>query len=277
MSYIKTGSIQNNENLRQAIYQGKILHFPANRVSEQLISEVLVLLEDEIKDPIRQAQFRFSNEDFFYHIGKLRKLIYTQPNFQNLVKELMLLLNFELEKNAFEPIRLRVVTHKGHENPKAAPIYYGHRDTWYSHSQALITWWIPLHDVKEEETFVFYPNYFDKPVKNGSSNFNYDKWINDQRQLTIGWQDVNAGKEAYYPNLMQELDKKDLISFSAKRGEILLFSGACLHQTRNNVSGLTRFSLDFRTVHLNDHKENVGAPNVDNFSSGSAMQQYIYP
>jgi hypothetical protein len=43
------------------------------------------------------------------------------------------------------------------------------------------------------------------------------------------------------------------------------------------LSGLTRFSLDFRTVDLKDHKENIGAPNIDNFSRGSAMKQYIYP
>jgi hypothetical protein len=66
---------------------------------------------------------------------------------------------FEPEQHAVDPIRLRVVTHGGHENPKAAPVYYTHRDTWYAHPQSQISWWVPLHGVTEEETFVFFPEY----------------------------------------------------------------------------------------------------------------------
>ncbi|MFY9227156.1 MAG: hypothetical protein WAQ98_31085 [Blastocatellia bacterium] len=277
MDKIKKILPQDSKLTREQIYQGEVLCFPAIDVSKQLVSDVLTLLKEELGEDVRTAQFRFSDEEFFEHIGKLRKIIYTQTHFHDLAKELLLALNFIPNENAFEPIRLRVITHKGHENPKAAPIYYAHRDTWYAHSQALITWWIPLHDLREEETFVFFPEYFNCPVKNGSEHFDYDQWMLDKRQLTVGWQDKNAGSEAFYPSLMEEIDTNQKVGFSVQSSEIILFSGSCLHQTLNNLSGLTRFSLDFRTVDLKDHKENIGAPNIDNFSRGSAMKQYIYP
>jgi hypothetical protein len=51
--------------------------------------------------------------------------------------------------------------------------------------------------------------------------------------------------------------------------------GAHFHQTRKNATGRTRFSLDFRTVDLADHEAGVGAPNVDNRSTGSTVRDYV--
>ena len=43
------------------------------------------------------------------------------------------------------------------------------------------------------------------------------------------------------------------------------------------MAGATRFSVDFRTVHLGDHRAGLGAPNVDNHSTGSALKDYVRP
>jgi hypothetical protein len=65
------------------------------------------------------------------------------------------------------------------------------------------------------------------------------------------------------------------VGFSAGAGDIVLFSGAHFHQTKNNTTGRTRFSLDFRTVDLEDHAAGVGAPNADNRSTGDATRDYV--
>jgi len=43
-----------------------------------LVTDVLALLERELGNngPLREAQFRLSDEDFFRSIGRLRKVLY---------------------------------------------------------------------------------------------------------------------------------------------------------------------------------------------------------
>jgi hypothetical protein len=46
-------------------------------------------------------------------------------------------------------------------------------------------------------------------------------------------------------------------------GATLVFSAAQLHSTLPNTTNRPRFSIDFRTVNLDDLVEGVAAPNVD--------------
>jgi hypothetical protein len=65
------------------------------------------------------------------------------------------------------------------------------------------------------------------------------------------------------------------VGFACTRGQNLLFSGSQFHATVPQSRGLTRYSLDFRIVHLGDHECGLGAPNVDNRSTGSALVDYV--
>jgi len=58
-------------------------------------------------------------------------------------------------------------------------------------------------------------------------------------------------------------------------GGALLFSGAQLHSTVPNTSGRTRFSVDFRTVNLDDVAADGGAPNIDSACTGTTMGDYL--
>jgi ectoine hydroxylase-related dioxygenase (phytanoyl-CoA dioxygenase family) len=46
-------------------------------------------------------------------------------------------------------------------------------------------------------------------------------------------------------------------------GDLLCFSGAHLHASVPNTSGVTRFSLEARTVNVDDVASRRGAPNLD--------------
>ena len=168
-----------------------------------------------------------------------------------------------------------MVIHRGNEDPRAAPVYYAHRDTWYAHPQALITWWIPLFDLPAAETFVFYPACFQSPVPNDSEIFDYDAWVRDGWGLKIGWQDREAGRTARYPGVTGPVDEGPAAGFSCRAGDNLLFSGAQFHRTLAHAEGRTRYSLDFRMVHLGDHAAGMGAPNADNRSQGSCLPDYV--
>ena len=42
-----------------------------------------------------------------------------------------------------------------------------------------------------------------------------------------------------------------------------------------NTSNVTRYSIDFRTVHLDDVLKRKGAPNVDSACTGTTMGDYL--
>jgi hypothetical protein len=48
-----------------------------------------------------------------------------------------------------------------------------------------------------------------------------------------------------------------------------------MHSSVPNNSGKTRFSIDFRTVNVDDVAERRGAPNVDSACTGTTMGDYL--
>lgn len=271
---METLQSKSNRALREAIYAGKVIRIPACARSRHLVAQVWALLEQEFgaSTPRRELQFKLDGAEFYERVGKVRKRLALEEAYQKLLFELLAAKGFKQGAHAVDPARLRAVTHLGHENPKAAPAYTAHRDSWYANPQAQINWWIPLHDVTEADSFAFFYDWFDKPVDNQSGDFDYDEWMK-----SVGWQNT-SGKAAVYPSVAEGiLDAKDGVAFKANAGDMILFSAAHLHQTRKNASGLTRFSIDFRTVHLADHEAGKGAVNVDNKSRGCSLKDYLIP
>ena len=262
--------------LRRALYAGTVYLAPPTAASLQLVADVRALLADTLRcapPAIRDAPQQLPNAELFARIGGVRRALYLEPRFHAAVRDVVAELAIDPARIAFDPLRLRVVLHRGHDNPLAAPVYHPHRDTWYAHPRALIAWWIPLDDLAADETFVFYPERFAAPVPNDSEVFDYDDWVRDGWELKIGWQKLGA--EARYPRAAPGADGGCAVGFSCRAGDNLVFSGAHFHATLPQATGRTRFSLDFRIVDLADHGAGLGAPDVDNRSRGSALRDYI--
>ena len=273
MRAIRTDAPGDNDQLREAIYEGEIFLMPSTSASENLVADVIALIEAKLGERYRQAQFAMPADQYLDCIADLKHHLYTDYHFRDSVRRVMAELRFDPAENAFDPPRLRAVTHGGHQNPDSSNAYSTHRDTWYANPQSQINWWIPLHDVTEPETFCFFPRYFDKAVNNSSGDFDYDQWV-----ARVGFGRSHAGRDAFYPTIPEKrLSEHHALACSCRAGEMILFSAAHLHQTAYNSSGLTRFSLDFRTVNLADQASRIGAPNVDNRSLGSALTDYIHP
>ena len=265
-----------NRACRLALYRGERFKGAPTPASEALVNDVQELLVSELgcSDP-RKAHEELSPEAFFRGIGRVRKQLFLQRHYHDRVREVIEALGFDPEAVAFDPLRLRSIVHLGHENPRAAPVYFPHRDTWYAHEQGIIAWWIPLNDLEAHETFVFEPAKFGQPVENDSASFVYEAWVENGWDLKIGWQDQDAGTSAGYP--AASLTEGNEEGFACLRAENLLFSGAHFHRTLPQATGLTRYSLDFRILHLPDHAAHLGAPNVDNQSRGAALVDYVRP
>lgn len=265
--------------LTQALYAGRLFLLHATAASMALVDAVESRLEALFVDDggARRAAQTVPDAEFFRRIGKLRKELYTSSAFHEPVRAVLEALGLDPSRIAFDPLRLRVIHSGGHRNPLAQAVYVMHRDTWYAHPSALITGWFPLHDLPAEQTFVFYPASFDRPAPNDSETFDYGEWTREGPSLKIGWQNRWAGARAQYPAQRGPYDPGPPLGFSCTRAQTLLFSGAHLHRTLPQESGLTRFSLDVRWVDLDDAQRGVGAPNVDNRSRGSSLPDYIHP
>lgn len=262
--------------LRADLYAGSIYRLPATPVSEALVARVQALLTEALGPDPRHAQHRMSNDALFARLSPLRRALFCDPEHQRPLAALVRELGGDPDLTAFDPLRLRVVRSHGYEEiPAARAVYHPHRDTWYAHPQSVITWWIPLDDLEADETFVFHPDQFAAPVPNDSEIFDYGDWIRDGWELKIGWQRPDAGLEARYPTALGDVACGPPLGFSCRRGEHLLFAGAHFHRTLPQTTGRTRFSLDFRMVHLPDEEAGLGAPNVDGRSRGNALRDYV--
>jgi hypothetical protein len=274
--FFKTELPKDSLAFRESVFAGDVYLKPACEPSLALIRHVIRLMQERLEmEDIRRAHLRWSAEELFERIGSLRKTVYLEHEFHEHVRSVAESCGLESPRIAFDPIRLRVVQPGGHRNPLAAPVYFPHRDTWYAHPQCMIVWWVPLHDLVPEETFVFYPDQLTSPVANDSEIFDYADWIKDGPALKIGWQKRDSGVTARYPGSLEKEMPAHAEGFSCKAGEQLIFSGAHYHRTLPHDRELTRFSLDFRIVHLDDAAAGRGAPNADNRSRGSTLKDYV--
>ncbi len=264
-----------NAAARDELYRGAIFQLPGGTAAHALAADVRALLAAEFADvggP--RAAADLPNAELFARVGRIRRVLFGETRYRAAAAALLAELGFSLAEVAFDPLKLRVVAHRGHDNPAAAALYAAHRDTWYGHPQCLVTCWLALEDVPPNETFEFFPAAFARAVPNDSVELDYDAWRRDPRGLRIGWQDPDAGNSARYPALAGE-PPGPAVGFGCRAADTLLFSGAHLHRTRRHAAGYTRMSLDFRVVHLGDHAAGRGAPNADNRSRGSALADYV--
>jgi hypothetical protein len=268
-----------NQDLRRALYRGQVFHLAATSASAQLCDGVLALLREQFGDDlqVRRAHQQLSQDDFLLRLSNVRKAIYLEGPHQLGARRVLAAAGFDPMEMAIDPMRLVVVAETDHHAIRAAHMYYPHRDTWFGHPSAALSFWIPLHALNESETFVFYPERFDRAVPNDSERFQYHSWAAKGWDLQIGWQDRETGQRADYPGVRGRVDCGRPTGFSCGRADVMIFSGAHFHRILPHENGLGRYTLKFRAVHLNDHSEGLGAPNVDSRARGSALVDYLAP
>ncbi|HEX4830206.1 MAG TPA: hypothetical protein VH478_03825, partial [Trebonia sp.] len=103
-----------------------------------------------------------------------------------------------------------------------------------------------------------------------SGGFDYYR-INAQRSTTA----KSVGKEVQSrPGATGHEPELDVIPLPAP-GQVLLFSGAQLHKSIPNTSGLARYSVDFRTVDTRDLQAGSGAPLADVYCTGTSIRDFV--
>jgi hypothetical protein len=119
----------------------------------------------------------------------------------------------------------------------------------------------------------FHPRYWSQPVRNSSSDYNYYTWNKLHRGESVAKLIKNDPRPL--PRATQDVELDPQIRLICPTGGIILFSAAQMHSSVPNTSGVTRFSIDFRTIHLDDAAAKRGALNVDSASTGTVMRDYL--
>jgi hypothetical protein len=253
--------------MKELIFQGKILILTNCKSSRVLTEFAVQFLKDNLQtENLNEFEHTVSRKYFFEILSSLKAKFSNLAETKKFIQRIMEELDFPINTIYFDLMRIRSITSYAHKIPEAKPAFAIHRDTWYANPEYQINWWIPLFDVNEEDTFSFYPDYFAKPVKNNSNEFDYDLW-----NKMGGFQSSQENKDRVFPELKENINYNDAIKIPCSAGDLLLFSASHLHGTSPNVTNKTRFSLDFRTIDIKDIGKHF-APNVDNQSKGTILE-----
>jgi hypothetical protein len=109
-------------------------------------------------------------------------------------------------------------------------------------------------------------------VCNGSSRYNYYDWDRTSRPAAAKHVKTDT-RDQPKPEEPVQLDPQ--VRVVPEAGGVMLFSGNQLQSTVPNTSGRTRFSIDFRTVNIDDVVARREAPNVDSECIGMSLRDFL--
>lgn len=194
------------------------------------------------------------------------------PKSKDYIKGMLAEAGCDLEKTYFDVPRLRTAFPGDYLKTGIAFAFHPHRDTWYSAPFCQINWWMPVYPLTAENCMAFHPHHWDHPLKNSSITYNYQKWNQESRQNAA--QHIKTDTRVQ-PKPEEPVQMDPQVRLVCEVGSPFLFSAAHLHSTVPNSSPHIRYSIDFRTVHLDDVLNRVGAANIDSACTGSTMYDYL--
>jgi hypothetical protein len=133
-----------------------------------------------------------------------------------------------------------------------------HRDTWGTNLAAQINWWAPVWPITAGRTFAIHPGLWAAPIANNSGDFDL---ADVMERLRTAPQTLGPGQLAPRPTGAVESVGGEPVVLDP--GEIIAFSSAHAHVGVPNHTGLTRISLETRTISIADVRARRGAPDVD--------------
>lgn len=262
-----------DQRRRQLLYEGQLFSY-SNRSSIRALTQFAgEMIQDAFsgRDPLT-AQYDMSVEEFVAIFGPLKPKFIHHPESKKLIRNILEDFGCDTRLTYQDVPRLRAVTSDGYLTSGVGYAHHLHRDTWYSAPQQQMNWWLPIFEMASESSMAFHPRYWTEPVKNGSAEFNYYEWNSTGRASAAQHIKSDTRKQ---PKPEQHMELDPQVRLVHEPGGVILFSAAQMHSTVPNNSGKTRFSIDFRTVHVEDVKTKYGAPNIDNKSTGTSLRDFL--
>ncbi|HVW83690.1 MAG TPA: hypothetical protein VHB50_03380, partial [Bryobacteraceae bacterium] len=270
MMTVNVDSLLPDNIRRERLYRGDIFLFSPRPSSIALCEFAREMICDAFGtiDP-RTAQYEMPVEKYVSIVAPLKPRFIHHPESRRLIREILQDVGADVETTYLDVPRLRMVTSDGYLTSGVGYAHHPHRDTWYSAPATQLNWWLPIYPIEPENSMAFHPAYWDRAVKNGSRRFNYYQWNAVGRASAASF--VNSDTRDQ-PKPEEPIEPEPAIRFVTEPGGMIVFSGAQLHSTVPNTSGVARYSIDFRTIDINDTIQKRGARNLDWECTGTSLR-----
>ncbi len=237
---------------RGSVYGGDLLVFKDVPPLREFCAFADALIREafETEDPVR-AQFGLGRDEYLSRVEALQRRFRKDDAAKELFLAALGHVGVDLRRTSWDWLYLRVSPHGDeHAGRRTAKLGF-HRDTWSSNVYAQTNWWAPIYPITAGRTIAFYPAYWDEPLKNTSR-----EW--DLEEIRAG-----GSSAPVVPGPTETVDTASELRPVIEPGDLLCFSGAHLHASVPNTTGVARFSVEVRTVDTGDAADGRGAPNVD--------------
>jgi hypothetical protein len=262
-----------DDDLRAAVYAGEISVTPPTATTVAFCTFARELIEAAFEPYGPElAQDHLPVGQYVDILSAVKPAFIHHPRSKGYVQAILAERGCDMEQTYFDVPRLRSSTSGGYLTTGIAYAWHPHRDTWYSAPLSQLNFWMPVYPIVAGNAMAFHPDYFDAAVPNSSSTYNYYEWNNKYRASASS----NVGTDSRpLPGPTVEVDISNPLVLLPPVGGLIQFSGQHLHSSVPNHSGRTRFSIDFRTVHIGDILEGRSAQNVDVGCTGSSIRDFI--
>jgi hypothetical protein len=262
-----------DDDRRASIYAGDIEVTSPSPATEAFCAFAREMIEEAFAgfDP-ELAQYDMPVDRYAGVLGALKPSFIHHPRSKECLRAVLEDRGCDLDRTYFDVPRLRSSTSDGYLTTGIAYAWHPHRDTWYSAPMHQLNFWMPVYEITASNAMAFHPEYFAVDVPNSSHDYNYYEWNSKHRAAAVS----NVGTDTRpLPGPIGEVDISDPLVLVTPVGGLIEFSGQHLHSSVPNHSGRTRFSIDFRTVHIDDIVSGRSAPNVDAHCTGSSIRDFM--
>ncbi|MDT5184668.1 MAG: hypothetical protein QOI29_2826 [Mycobacterium sp.] len=262
-----------DEERRARLYGGQVLVYSASPESLALVEHARDIIAEAFgsKDP-QTAQFAMPVENFAALLAELKPKFIHHRESKERIKALLASFRCDPDRTYFDVPRLRTSTSDNYLTSGISYAFHPHRDTWYSAPFSQLNWWIPIYPVVPENVMAFHPQYWSNPLRNGSRRYNYSEWNRTSRFTAEQHVKTDTRDQ---PKPEEPVQLQPQVRVVPEVGGVMIFSANQLHSTVPNTSGRTRFSIDFRTVNLDDVLLRREAPNVDSECTGTSLRDFL--
>ena len=273
MGAVYIDSTVGEEERRRLLYEGELFVFSPSKSSAALAALAREMSEEAFAPHQPEvAQESMSAERYVEILADLKPRFIHEPRCKQLIAGILGELGCDVEKTYLDVPRLRTMAHGEYLKAGLAYQFHAHRDTWFSAPQAQLNWWLPVYAIESNNSMAFHPRYFAESIKNSSSDYDYEEWNRTGRQQAAKQVKEETRKQ---PTAEEPLELEPSVRVVPAVGGPLVFSAAQLHSTVPNTTDRTRFSIDFRTVNVDDLADGRGAPNIDSACTGTTLRDFL--
>jgi hypothetical protein len=245
-----------------ALYSGEILRYSGLPEMATIVARTRTFVEERLAHAPVEIHRHVEHEELASRLAVIQRDYARSSEVKKLWQAMFEAAGLDPEDTARDRLVLRFQIHSeagtSTQWARSTATVGFHRDTWGTNLPAQVNWWAPVWPISEGRTFAIHPALWDVPIENNSTDFDL---ADVMQRLRTAPETLGPGQLA--PRPLRPVDARGGVPVVIEPGEIIAFSSAHAHVGVPNHTGLTRVSLETRTISIADLRAARGAPNVD--------------